>query len=223
MLVDIFSPKIAPNKRPDLVLWSSLLKTVYIRELTVPWEDSVEKTYECRKLRYAKLSTEAKQRLGTSTSIQLKWDAEDLYLFYYQATERATKSQTGAVSDNQITLSGGWKKQPVDMAQVEGPLLGQEDRTGGQFWDTRIPRWALWRHSGLINGTLKTEGAHLRTSTSQLSATLNQQGESQVSAYHLLVQGIMLTLHSVFYGSNSLNKLPIKKKLYHKTKETTRW
>lgn len=36
--------------RPDLVLWSPSLKSVYITELTVLWENSVEETYKCKKL-----------------------------------------------------------------------------------------------------------------------------------------------------------------------------
>ena len=29
------------NLRPDLVLWSPSIRSVYIIELTVPWEDNV--------------------------------------------------------------------------------------------------------------------------------------------------------------------------------------
>ena len=50
MLADIgrqlvFPPKIATTTlRPDMVLWSRSLKKVFIIELTVPWEDSVDET-----------------------------------------------------------------------------------------------------------------------------------------------------------------------------------
>lgn len=40
----IFRPGI--NLRLELVLWSTSLKTAYIIELTVPWEDPVEAVYE---------------------------------------------------------------------------------------------------------------------------------------------------------------------------------
>ncbi|KAL0199484.1 hypothetical protein M9458_008024, partial [Cirrhinus mrigala] len=41
------------NLRPDLVLWSSSLHTVYIIELTVPWEDAVEEAFERKSLNNA--------------------------------------------------------------------------------------------------------------------------------------------------------------------------
>ncbi|TWW66492.1 hypothetical protein D4764_20G0005240 [Takifugu flavidus] len=68
MLVDIgqqltFPLEIAATTlRPDLVLWSSLLKSVYIIELTVPWESSAEEAYEHKKLRYTELAAEAQRR-----------------------------------------------------------------------------------------------------------------------------------------------------------------
>ncbi|KAI2653802.1 Pyridoxine/pyridoxamine 5'-phosphate oxidase [Labeo rohita] len=44
-----FKDKItATNLRPDLVFWPSSLRTVYIIELTVPWKDTVEDTYELK-------------------------------------------------------------------------------------------------------------------------------------------------------------------------------
>ncbi len=62
MLVDvgqqlIFPPEIAATTlRPYLVLWSPSLKSVYITELTVPWENSTEEAYERKKLRYTELA-----------------------------------------------------------------------------------------------------------------------------------------------------------------------
>ncbi|XP_049911334.1 uncharacterized protein LOC126396967 [Epinephelus moara] len=49
------------NLRPDLTLWSSLLRLVYITELTVPWEDTVEEAYERKSLMYAELEADAEQ------------------------------------------------------------------------------------------------------------------------------------------------------------------
>ena len=58
-----FPPEIATtNLRPDLVLWSSSTKKVYIVELTVPWEDAVEEAYERKSLKYAELAADAEQR-----------------------------------------------------------------------------------------------------------------------------------------------------------------
>ena len=68
MLVDIGQQLIFPAEiaattlRPDLVLWSPSLKSVYIAELTVPWENAVEEAYERKKLRYTELAAEAQQR-----------------------------------------------------------------------------------------------------------------------------------------------------------------
>ena len=68
LLVDLeqrlcFPAEIAiTNLRPDLVLWSPSLRSVYIIELTVPWEDNVGEAYERKKLRYAELAADAEQR-----------------------------------------------------------------------------------------------------------------------------------------------------------------
>ncbi|XP_035862163.1 uncharacterized protein LOC118496075 [Sander lucioperca] len=52
----------ATNLRPDLVLWSALLKLVNIIKLTVPWEGAVEEAYERKRLRYAELAADAQQQ-----------------------------------------------------------------------------------------------------------------------------------------------------------------
>ena len=49
------------------MFWSTSLKTAYIIELTVPWQNSVE-AYERNKLRYAELAAEATQR-GWNTKV----------------------------------------------------------------------------------------------------------------------------------------------------------
>lgn len=49
------------NLRPDPVLWSSTLHTVYIIELTVPWEAAVEEAFESKSLKYTELAADAKQ------------------------------------------------------------------------------------------------------------------------------------------------------------------
>ena len=68
MLVDVgwqlaFRSEIATTTlRPDMVLWSPSLKKVFIIELTVPWEDSVDEAYEQKRLHYAELAAEAQHR-----------------------------------------------------------------------------------------------------------------------------------------------------------------
>ncbi|KAL1259032.1 hypothetical protein QQF64_009609 [Cirrhinus molitorella] len=69
MLVDVgqrlaFPQEIATTTvRPDVVFWPLSLRKVFIVELTVPWEDSVEEAYERKHLRYADLAAEAQQRV----------------------------------------------------------------------------------------------------------------------------------------------------------------
>lgn len=41
--------KVCTNQRPGIVLWSASQKTVYLIELTVPREDSVEEAYKRKK------------------------------------------------------------------------------------------------------------------------------------------------------------------------------
>ena len=73
MLADIgrqlvFPPEIATTTlRPDMVLWSRSLNNVFIIELTVPWEDSVDEAYERKHLRYDDLAAEARHH-GWNTS-----------------------------------------------------------------------------------------------------------------------------------------------------------
>lgn len=75
MLVDdgqrlIFPPEIAiTTLRHDIGLWSPSLKKVFIIELTVPWEDSVDEVYERKQLRYAELAAEAQDR-GWKTEVR---------------------------------------------------------------------------------------------------------------------------------------------------------
>uniref|UniRef100_A0A3B3B355 Reverse transcriptase domain-containing protein n=1 Tax=Oryzias melastigma TaxID=30732 RepID=A0A3B3B355_ORYME len=59
----VFPSEIATTTlRPDLVLWSNSCRVVYIIELTVPWEDSLDEAYERKKLRYSDLAAEAEDR-----------------------------------------------------------------------------------------------------------------------------------------------------------------
>ncbi|KAK0130886.1 hypothetical protein N1851_034431 [Merluccius polli] len=59
----IFPPEIiTTNLRPDLVLWSTSQKLLFIVELTVPWEAAVGEAYERKRLKYSDKATEAEQR-----------------------------------------------------------------------------------------------------------------------------------------------------------------
>lgn len=74
MLVDIghlvFPPETATTTlRADLVLWSPSLKTVFITELNIPWEDSVDEAYEQKCLHDAELAVKA-QRHGWNTEVR---------------------------------------------------------------------------------------------------------------------------------------------------------
>lgn len=47
--------------RPDLVMWSEACKTVFLVELTVPWEGGVEAAYERKRAKYSDLATECRE------------------------------------------------------------------------------------------------------------------------------------------------------------------
>ncbi|XP_078619211.1 uncharacterized protein LOC144886452 [Branchiostoma floridae x Branchiostoma japonicum] len=51
----------ATSRRPDLVVWSEVHKTVIIVELTVPWEENMQSAYERKKLKDPDLTDESKQ------------------------------------------------------------------------------------------------------------------------------------------------------------------
>ena len=50
------------NLRPDMVLWSTEKRVVYIIELTVPWETAVDEAFERKRNKYSQLSDEANSR-----------------------------------------------------------------------------------------------------------------------------------------------------------------
>lgn len=51
----------AANLWPDTILWSNSSRTVIIAELTVHWEESINKVFERKILRYANLAAEAEE------------------------------------------------------------------------------------------------------------------------------------------------------------------
>ncbi|KAL6484312.1 hypothetical protein MHYP_G00063570 [Metynnis hypsauchen] len=75
MLADVGKQLVFPSEiatttlRPDLVLWSPSLRKVYMVELTVPWEDSMEEAYERKHLRYSELAAEARHQ-GWNTEVR---------------------------------------------------------------------------------------------------------------------------------------------------------
>ncbi|KAJ8391909.1 hypothetical protein AAFF_G00083800 [Aldrovandia affinis] len=57
----IFPPEIiTTNLRPDLVLWSTSQKLLFIVELTVPWEAAVGEAYERKRLKYSRHSSRSR-------------------------------------------------------------------------------------------------------------------------------------------------------------------
>ncbi len=59
----IFPPEIiTTNLRPDLILWSTSQKLLYIVELTVPWESAVDEACERKSLKYTDIAAEAELR-----------------------------------------------------------------------------------------------------------------------------------------------------------------
>lgn len=58
-----FPPEIlTTNLRPDLILGSTVQKSLFITELTVPRKAAVGEAYERKKLKYIEKATEAQQR-----------------------------------------------------------------------------------------------------------------------------------------------------------------
>lgn len=67
MKVDLDQKLIPPeiittNLRPDLILWSTSQKLLYIVELTVPWESAVDEAYKRKCLKYTDIAAEAAPR-----------------------------------------------------------------------------------------------------------------------------------------------------------------
>lgn len=59
----IVTPEIvSTSQRPDLVLWSSTLHTVYFIELPVPWEDATEEANERKRFWYMEMAADAQQK-----------------------------------------------------------------------------------------------------------------------------------------------------------------
>ena len=50
------------SSRPDIVVWSKAARILTLCELTVPWEDHVEKAYEKKKEKYQDLIDTCKER-----------------------------------------------------------------------------------------------------------------------------------------------------------------
>ena len=67
MLVDVGQDLIFPteiastNLRPGLVLQSTALKTAYILEFIIPWENLFKEAYSLQKPHYAELAADVKQ------------------------------------------------------------------------------------------------------------------------------------------------------------------
>ncbi len=53
---------VTTNLRPDLILWSTSQKSLFIVELTVPWEAAIGEANERKRLKYSDLVAEAVQR-----------------------------------------------------------------------------------------------------------------------------------------------------------------
>lgn len=94
------------NPRPDLVLWSPSNRSVYIIELTVPWEDNVGEAYERKKLRYAELAADAKQRGWKATVLPVEEALLAVQLPVFSRTcpvllkEQASGSGSGGVTSS---------------------------------------------------------------------------------------------------------------------------
>lgn len=137
-----FPPEIAVTTlSPDLVPWSTSLQEVYLIELTIPQEDSVD---ECQKQGWL-----LKQNFAVGAQkvhlLEVGWRG-----FVTTSTTKLLKGQNlrqfMKAASEATAMSSGWR-----------PLLGTEDAGGGSgLFDARICCWTLERHCELINETSRS-------------------------------------------------------------------
>ncbi|XP_053376493.1 uncharacterized protein LOC128547531 [Mercenaria mercenaria] len=63
--------------RPDVVLWSASTKQVVMVELTVPWEERIEGSFERKLIKYQAPQTAAWREVGGHGVFLWRWAAED--------------------------------------------------------------------------------------------------------------------------------------------------
>ena len=89
-------------------MWSASIKLVYIVELTVPWESSVEEAYERKRLRYAELAADVEQRgwraTGMPSGSRLQRISSHLNI---QATQGDGSVREGPPTGSQRPLQSG--------------------------------------------------------------------------------------------------------------------
>ncbi|KAK7879857.1 hypothetical protein WMY93_033475 [Mugilogobius chulae] len=111
----------ATNLRPDLVLWS--LRRVYITELTVPWEDSVDESYKQNSLKYSELAAEVESSSLPSRGLQSEVKMEekgnrksmDLIIFFQEFISEFDKQKPKIISElNEIFEQTKKRKEGLD-------------------------------------------------------------------------------------------------------------
>lgn len=60
------------NLHPDIILWPSTYKLIYIIKLPFPWEDAIEGACERKKLQYSNLVVESEDRSWKVTECPMK-------------------------------------------------------------------------------------------------------------------------------------------------------
>jgi len=58
----VFPDVVHTRLRPDIVIWSTIMKILIMVELTVPWEEAVDEAYERKMLKYQELADECRQK-----------------------------------------------------------------------------------------------------------------------------------------------------------------
>ena len=139
-----FPPEIiTSNLRPDLVLWSTSQKSLFIVELTVPWEAAVGEAYESKRLKYFDLATEAEQCGWRAQVIPVEVGCR---VFVAMSTTKLLKGMgvQGQAPDKpsnhcQMLLNeaatGYGSKERTPTGLQKGPTRGKS--RGGHIWDTR--------------------------------------------------------------------------------------
>lgn len=108
------------NLRPDLVLWSTSQKSLFIMELT-----AVGEAFERKKLKYTDIAFEARQRGWCAQVLPVEVGCRGFVATsIVKPPEGGGSSGTGLQESRQITVGGGGAGQQVDLDKEEGPQLG---------------------------------------------------------------------------------------------------
>lgn len=145
----------ATNLRPDLVFWSASLKLVYIIELTVPWEDAVEETYERKKLRYTELAAQVQQQSWRAEVHSVEVGCRS---FRATATSRLMMRVRGKAPCRTV--------RDLSRAAEKGELVAVDEEKSLHL-GLQVSRWHLGSEPGTLGFTAEPSGGVVGLSVKQ--------------------------------------------------------